>query len=331
MDLISIVVPVYNLEMYLDKCINSLVMQSYKNIEIILVNDGSTDSSKKICEEWAKKDDRIIVINQENQGQSAARNAALAIIKGEFLSFVDGDDYIQEDMILNLYEEIKKTDSDVAICNYKNVMQDETAAVRDTLQPKAIANTTTLSGNEYTLQLLSGAQFATVWAKLYKKSSIEKIKFEVGLYAEDTLYLYEILEPSFKIVIIPYVGYNYLLRNDSITQGDKKNKFYYDAVRISFLITEKLKEKFPLLKDNFVIYQMRTIISFLIKVPYSHIFNKHEEYLFVIDLLNKNKKNFYNSGASLMFKGFIFSFSISKVISKFIASFLLKIAIKNLS
>ena len=119
--LISIIIPVYNVEKYLDKCINSVLMQTYKNIEILLINDGSTDSSGQICESYAKKDSRIKVIHKENGGLSDARNVGIEHSTGSYIMFVDSDDYIDCNMASVLYNLLNSTNSDMAICNCTKV------------------------------------------------------------------------------------------------------------------------------------------------------------------------------------------------------------------
>lgn len=122
-DLISIIVPVYNVEKYLDRCIQSIVEQTYRNLEIILVDDGSTDGSEKICDSWAVKDNRIRVIHQNNMGGGAARNAALDVAKGDFIAFVDSDDYISADMYEYLHG-LMDNGFDIAECSYVQVNDD---------------------------------------------------------------------------------------------------------------------------------------------------------------------------------------------------------------
>ena len=122
-ELISIIVPVYKVEKYLDKCINSIVSQTYKNLEVILVDDGSPDSCGKMCDEWTKKDTRIKVIHKENGGLSDARNFGLDCAKGKYIQFVDSDDYIEKDMIEFLYKNLKENNADISICS--NYMVDE--------------------------------------------------------------------------------------------------------------------------------------------------------------------------------------------------------------
>ena len=124
-ELISVIVPIYKVEDYLDRCIQSLVNQTYKNLEIILVDDGSPDDCPRICDEWEKRDHRIKVIHQENKGLSAARNVAMRICTGEYLIFVDGDDVISNDMIESLYQASQKTKADCIFCQYEMIGPNE--------------------------------------------------------------------------------------------------------------------------------------------------------------------------------------------------------------
>ena len=117
-ELISIIVPVYNIENYLDKCIESIVHQTYKNLEILLIDDGSTDHSGKKCDEWAKKDKRIRVIHKKNGGVSSARNIGLEKAKGEYIGFVDGDDFVNKKMYEEMHRQMKKNNADFVICDY---------------------------------------------------------------------------------------------------------------------------------------------------------------------------------------------------------------------
>ena len=117
-NLISVIVPVYNVEKYLDKCINSLINQSYNNLEIILIDDGSTDNCGEICDKYALKDNRIKVIHKKNEGLSAARNLGISISKGDYIIFIDSDDWVDKEILLKLLNLIKKYNSDIAVCDY---------------------------------------------------------------------------------------------------------------------------------------------------------------------------------------------------------------------
>lgn len=120
-ELISVIVPVYNVEKYSERCIESIINQTYKNLEIILVDDGSPDTCPMICDEYAKKDDRIVVIHKENGGLSDARNAGIEIAKGEYFAFIDSDDYISEEFLSKLYMSLKSNSAFMSICNFDYV------------------------------------------------------------------------------------------------------------------------------------------------------------------------------------------------------------------
>ena len=119
LDEISVIIPIYNVEKYLEKCIDSVLAQTYRNIEIILVDDGSTDKCADICDSYLKKDSRVKVIHKVNGGLSSARNAGLDIAEGDFISFVDSDDFIEKEMLEKLYEALMEADADMAVCNFR--------------------------------------------------------------------------------------------------------------------------------------------------------------------------------------------------------------------
>ena len=131
-DLISVVVPIYNVENYIKKCVDSILSQTYKNLEIILVDDGSPDNCPQICDEYAQKDNRIKVIHKENGGLSDARNAGIDISKGKFITFIDSDDYIEKDYVEVLYNSIKENASDMAIGSHKAIYDNGTILNKET-------------------------------------------------------------------------------------------------------------------------------------------------------------------------------------------------------
>ena len=124
-NLISVIVPIYNVEKYIDTCLKSITKQTYKNIEIILVDDGSTDLSAKLCDEWKKKDKRVKVIHQENKGVAQARNIGIDCATGKYISFIDPDDYIDYQMLEKLYDTLEKTNSQISICKFIHVMKNK--------------------------------------------------------------------------------------------------------------------------------------------------------------------------------------------------------------
>ena len=210
-NLISVIVPVYNVYDYLDKCIQSIQRQSYSNIEIILVDDSSPDKCPEMCDEWARKDSRIKVIHKQNGGLSDARNAGLKVAMGEYISFLDSDDWIEKNFIENLYRVIVEHDCDFSGCKYRKCEEFCECNCNAEEFQSEIYNT--IRGLR---ALIEESVHQVVWNKLYKRSLIENIYFETGKYHEDEFWSYQIFANSKKYVEIEYVGYNYFQRQTSI-------------------------------------------------------------------------------------------------------------------
>lgn len=181
-ELISVIVPVYKVEKYLDRCVTSIVNQTYRNIEIILVDDGSPDNCPAMCDDWAAKDSRIKVIHKENGGVSDARNAGMAVATGELMGFVDSDDWISLDMYQQLYDDMIKNDSDISACGVEMVWEDGiTQSQRLTKRGSFVLN-----GYEAMQAFIEGSWIqAEVYNRLYKTNLIKDIRFPVGKYHED--------------------------------------------------------------------------------------------------------------------------------------------------
>lgn len=211
-EMISVIIPVYRVEQFLDKCINSVICQTYDNLEIILVDDGSPDQSGVICDEWAKKESRIKVIHKENGGLSDARNAGVKIAIGEYIAFVDGDDWIAPDMFEILKAQLQgNACCDIAVCGVKKVYtEDEVTEAEDEKK------VTLLSGQVALEQLINGQISQVVWNKLYRKSIIENIYFEVGKYHEDEFWSYQVIGKARKVSLTEHIGYYYRQRQGSI-------------------------------------------------------------------------------------------------------------------
>lgn len=181
---ISIIVPIYNAEKKLQRCIESILNQSYKNLEIILVNDGSNDNSINICEQYKLKDNRIIVIDKENAGVSAARNSGLDIATGKYVQFVDSDDYIKTNMCEHLINTISKNDADVVICGYDKVRKGK-------IKSKFIEDTTVSEMHSFRdtfNKVFKGALFNVPWNKLYKREKINNYFKKNLSIGEDLLF-----------------------------------------------------------------------------------------------------------------------------------------------
>ena len=205
--LISIIVPVYNAELYLEKCIESICNQSYTNIEVILVDDGSPDHCGDMCDRFAERDSRITAVHQANGGQAKARNVGIDLSKGELLLFIDSDDYISMYMLEHLYNRIKEDQSDLAVCGY--TFLDETGeelgtyVLRDSVQ----------SGFE-TLEMAYGENGfllnSIIVNKLYKRTLFNNIRFPEGRLQEDEATVYKLIDQSLKVSILSEPLYYYV-------------------------------------------------------------------------------------------------------------------------
>lgn len=218
---VSVVVPVYNVEKYLKRCLDSIINQTYKNIEIILVNDGSKDNSRDICEEYEKNFDNIILINQENGGLSAARNTGLKYVKGEAVTFVDSDDWLELDAIKYYVDSMKKYNVDMVVTNnirtkdyQKNILQPNNIKEEVLTQEDYAKKFFKIDGNSIEYY---------AWSKLYKREIMEDVEFPVGLFAEDVLGTFRYMKNSQSIFYSNKITYNYFINDNGLTAkfGDK--------------------------------------------------------------------------------------------------------------
>lgn len=213
MDLISVIVPIYKVEQYLDKCIQSIVDQTYKNLEIILVDDGSPDRCPEICDEWAKKDSRICVVHQKNSGVSVARNTGLDIAQGDYIGFVDSDDCIAPNMYEQLLAALKDTDIKASCCLISRFVNDEPIVmdktVNDNIKPMNVFEA--INGSFY--ERICNA----VWCKLYRRSVFEDLRFPVGEVNEDYPLMLPIIIKSGGLVLVERAMYYYRKRDGGIT------------------------------------------------------------------------------------------------------------------
>lgn len=217
--LISIIIPIYNSEKYIKKCINSVIEQSYKNIEIILVNDGSTDNSLEICKSYKKIDSRIRIINQKNKGTAAARNVGIKKSKGEYICFVDSDDEIKSNYVEYLLYLINKNDCDIAIASY-------TVKSGKKEYDLGIGYSEKIINQKECLQLLLNSKGFTVslCSKLFKRNVFDCIIFPEGYMYEDDATIYEIILNCEKISYGNKSIYTYYVRNNSVMTSNFSNK-----------------------------------------------------------------------------------------------------------
>ena len=219
--MISVIVPVYNVEAYLDRCVESIVKQTYHDLEIILVDDGSPDQCPQICECWAQRDSRIRVIHKKNGGLSDARNAGLAIANGEYIGFVDSDDVLHCMMYETLYKVLEKTRADLVECRFQKFTVDMPTSMA--VHPNAVIKE--YSPEEALRGLILGTTFhQTVWNKLYSHVLIKNKLFAVGKICEDEYWTYQILGSAQKIAAVDEALYYYFQRNDSIIHTYNKKR-----------------------------------------------------------------------------------------------------------
>lgn len=212
-NLISVIIPIYKVEKYLDKCIQSVINQTYSNLEIILVDDGSPDNCPQLCDDWANKDERIKVIHKKNGGLSDARNAGLDIATGEYIAFVDSDDYIESDMYECLLDKIIKTQSQMAICNFEYVDTDGNITTLNTMGQDCCFSSRQILADWCGNDLV---YYVVVWNKLYSRKCWENIRFPVGKIHEDNFVMYKLFFTCNRIVCSKTKKYNYVQRNNSI-------------------------------------------------------------------------------------------------------------------
>ena len=212
MAMISVIVPVYKVEPYLDRCVKSVVDQTFSDLEIILVDDGSPDNCPAMCDAWAARDSRVRVIHKPNGGLSDARNAGMAAATGEYISFVDSDDWIAAEMLERLIQALERDQSDIAACAVEMVWEDGTPSELLTVQTNCI-----LDRHEAQKALLEESLLKQpVWYKLYRSQIVSGTPFEVGKFHEDVFWSYQAVGNAEKVSIIDYIGYYYAQRSGSI-------------------------------------------------------------------------------------------------------------------
>lgn len=252
--LVSIIVPVYNLGSILYKSIPSILRQSYKNLEIILVDDGSTDDTAKVCETLAADDERICILHQKNQGVSAARNIGLEKAKGEYIAFIDGDDIIAPFYIERLMEGIE--DSALSMCTHERVTSYE-YSFDDTKD-----NFTILDAYECASRLLRGKFPVCVWGGLFKKSLIGDLRFTDGIRNnEDKLFLFTFLinNSYSKVAFVNQKMYGYIIRSGSATGKKWDNNF--DVITVADKMKEIVSSTFPQWNDAATVNAVRARLN----------------------------------------------------------------------
>ncbi|MCL2016586.1 MAG: LicD family protein [Defluviitaleaceae bacterium] len=260
-DKITIIVPVYNVEPYLRRCIKSLINQTHQNLEIILIDDGSPDNCGKICDDFAKDDNRIIVIHQQNAGVCAARNAALEIASGDFIGFVDSDDYVEEDMFEYMLENIRLYDAEIACCNYTRISRKGKA--KRNIKRKKLKQPKIFTSLEAIDDVINNWNIRTVfWNKLFKREVLENFRLPEGTIYEFTITLHRLLESIQTLVLLPDPKYYYIAREDSyVATKSVNNQAQYVLSNISRY--NDLYQKYPQLRESMMVHIVKGSVDLI--------------------------------------------------------------------
>ena len=280
--MISVIVPVYNVEEYLEECLDSIQCQTYSNIEVILVNDGSTDHSQEICERYCKQDPRFRLINQANKGLSGARNRGMTESKGELITFVDSDDVLKEDMLEQLIKQVTSDDIDIVECWYTN--DQEELAIPSPENVKII-----FQGNaQEALVSLCKDNIVRLnaVAKLFRRQVILNFPFLEGLFYEDVYGGMGILKHIHKIVKIDYTGYYYRVRSGSIMNRE----FSLKNLDL-FTICDKVEQLYEGNADSLPYVQRRLFHLVLMHVVDYRIFEGNPYQEKYVEYLNRYAKS----------------------------------------
>lgn len=281
--MISVIIPVYNVERYLEECLNSIQHQSYTNIEVILVNDGSTDHSKTICKRYCEEDSRFLLINQKNQGQSVARNVGVAASKGEFIAFVDSDDIIQKNYLEKLMQYMTE-EVDIVESNF-------TVSKKDFLVENSKETTILFEGNSNEAVKIFPNHVLSVnpVTKLYRREIVEAVPYPEGLIYEDIYCGIGMLKYIRKIIKIDYVGYYYRQHQSSTMHQDfspKKLDVFTVCDKLVELYTDR-EELLPYI-GSFLVHKATEHYQNDIKRgnPYANYYNQK-----LAEYVNLTKKN----------------------------------------
>ncbi len=323
--LISVIVPIYNSEKYLDNCVKSIVNQTYENLELILVNDGSTDKSPEICNEWAKKDSRIKVLHNENSGASSARNSGLDIASGDYIAFADSDDYLDSDMYESMLKELLDNNADSARCG---IVRESKSGFREVWGSEE-DNIVVVDNKKLLCDIgeAKGILSVSPCNKLFSKNVIKNIRFNTDFkYAEDTLFNFLVAQNINRMVYNDIPRYHYINNSDSVSHREFDESRFDEHIVMDIIIAKADDEVLPYCikgdvmksfrtikemcvsgnnKDNFKVIRKR-IISYKKEIFKSSIYSKSAKlktvvlwffplvYRIIIGLYGKNRNKKYN-------------------------------------
>lgn len=270
-ELISVIVPVYNVADYLEQCLDSILNQTYKEFEVILVDDGSTDTSYSICDEYVKRDSRFHLFRQENKGLSAARNAGLELCKGGYVTFVDSDDFVSPEYLQGMIENLKQADADIAICEHYRLENGTFYFQKHDLNDREIIS------SRDAFKRIHQVNYAVAWGKLFKSSLFRYVRFPVGRVYEDSFTLPKLYMFCEKIVVLPDELYCYRQRSTSIINS----QYSFEKIADHLAVYEEMIMDLSLANENVELTKMH-YISVLKKYKMwfeERKLTKHELYL----------------------------------------------------
>ncbi len=279
--MISIIIPVYNAEKYLDRCIESILNQTITDLEVILVDDGSNDRSGMICDKYEKKDSRVRVIHQANKGVSAARNKGLSVITGEYVGFVDSDDFLDKDMYSLLLQNLIKYEADICACNARTLYDTGKEVIADN------SGRIDILEKEVAVETIVKKMDNALWNKLFKRKILSEIRFEEDrTFGEDLYYILQCLKNCERVVYVNSCKYNYIKHENSITSG-KLSKKSFDQVYFKDKSAEFLNEYFPQLYSEGMRWSYIARLNLCRKILISND-NQYNQYLDEYRLYLKN-------------------------------------------
>lgn len=321
-EIISIIVPCYNVEKYIERCVTSLVNQTYTNIEIILVDDGSTDSTGELCDNYEKADNRIKVIHKKNGGLSDARNAGMKVAIGNYFFFVDSDDFISTDTIKFLYENLLDKAADISTCTHINFFEN------NNIKNKMYDNKNFVYETEDALKNLLYEKNITTsaWGKLYKRTLFDNVEYPKGKICEDLPTTYLLFAKSKRVSINSMPMYYYLIRKDSIIHS-KFNSKRLDALDFANDETIFIKENFPNILNAAISREFMEAVYISTTIPYSleyknarkrikNILKKYRKNILLDNNVKKNEKIYAYMSYFNIF-GIKFVYNVKKILDYF--------------
>lgn len=319
---ISVIVPIYNSEKWIRECCESVLSQSYDNIELILVNDGSSDSSGEIIDKIALSDERVKVINIEHSGVSVARNAGLDVSAGKYVAFLDCDDTLQSDALDSMYSILKESKADVAVCSKAEFSSDGYRAVREFPLPYEVWQDT--DGLKALLE--DHPATYSVWGKLYKKELIDDIRFAVGRQAhEDSFFVFECMLKRPTVVVTNTVAVNYRLHDDSLSHRNNMDKID-DIIYLAHekkLAVESLFPEYSNIAENAIVKANMSALGLLLRMRGKAVKIREREIIKTITALkqyyipvSKKERKFFFVVRYHLYFGFKFFFGLFRKIKR---------------